>query len=175
MAHPESWMAPAFDVPCRPAESKDHEIAQALFGAVQIMIAVHGSQNVILGNPSVKRADQTHETILTNYRVNLMVFHRNDVTSDGWSRLLLSAPGQPTLHLQSRRRPLLRRRQRRFPRTRAPLFGRHGFQRALAADLAALAADFAHGLATEARVLVAMRASQPGLGSAATWDGTQYV
>lgn len=75
MAHPQPGMAALFEVARHPSETEEQEIAQALLGSGEIVVLVHGPEDVILRNPPVERGDQAGEPILADGRVEILFVH----------------------------------------------------------------------------------------------------
>jgi hypothetical protein len=73
--HPQSGMAAGFDISRRPSEPEDKKVAEALFGASEIVFSVHRPQKIVMRNPPVERGDQTRETLVTDQAINFLFLH----------------------------------------------------------------------------------------------------
>ena len=66
-------MAALLDVPRRPAEATDQEVAQPFFGTSQLVGGIHRSENVIVRHLRIKRAHESGEAVLANARIDLIL------------------------------------------------------------------------------------------------------
>ena len=72
VTHAQSRMSALFDVAHRPAEATDHKIAQALFGASEVLGGIHRAEDVVVRYLRIERANQTSEAFFTNPIENLV-------------------------------------------------------------------------------------------------------
>jgi len=72
-------MAPAFDIAQGSPEPADQEVAQALFGAGQIVRGIHRAEDVVGRDLLVERGDQTMKTVLANGCVDVEIVQSRHV------------------------------------------------------------------------------------------------
>ena len=66
VAHAEGGMAALFDVAGRSAEAADEKIAEAKFGAGEVVGGVHGAEEVVGGDLGVEGRDEAGEAVFTD-------------------------------------------------------------------------------------------------------------
>ena len=68
-------MSAILDVASGAAEAEDQEVAKAFFGAFEIVLRIHGSEDVVAGNLPIESSDEAAETVLANQGIYFVVSH----------------------------------------------------------------------------------------------------
>ncbi len=71
--HAKARMTALLHVSLRSAEAADEKVPQAQFGAIEIVLRIHGTEDVIGGNLPVKRGDEALETFFADLLVDIAV------------------------------------------------------------------------------------------------------
>lgn len=85
-------MAALFDVDGWPSKSINQEIAEPLFRTLQILLRIHGTQEIIRGNLTVERAYQPFKSLIADRWINLVLFHSFIVPGNLGDRAVLPVP-----------------------------------------------------------------------------------
>jgi hypothetical protein len=80
--HAQSGMAARFDISRRSSEPEDQKVAEAMFGAGEIVFSVHRPEKIVMRNPPVERGDQARETLVTDQAINFLFLHDIDASSE---------------------------------------------------------------------------------------------
>jgi hypothetical protein len=91
----QTWMTALVDVALRAAESIHEKISQPLLGAGQIVLRIHGPQDLVGRHLHVKRVDEPVEAILADNRKNLIKFHGSRVPMFQGSKLARQCRSMP--------------------------------------------------------------------------------
>src|SRR5690348_9193815 len=75
MPHAQPGVASLLDIRLRPAEAIDEKVPESLLGALKIVRRVHGSQNVVFWNLTVKSSHQPREALHSNHGINFDILH----------------------------------------------------------------------------------------------------
>ena len=67
MPHAKPWMSTLLDIPPRAAGASDQEVAQALLRAAEVVMWIHGAEDLIGGDLTIKRGDESREALLANH------------------------------------------------------------------------------------------------------------
>ena len=70
VTHAQARVAALFAIAHWPAEALDEEVSQALFGAMEVLLRVHREEDVVGGDATVERGDETREPFFSDQRVN---------------------------------------------------------------------------------------------------------
>ena len=86
-------MAAVFNVRLRTAKAVNEKAAKAFFGAGEIAAAVHGAENIVLGNLLVERRDELLESFVADCGIDFVFFHRL-IVPEVWAEARRRASGQ---------------------------------------------------------------------------------
>ena len=71
----QAWVTALLDIGRRPTESIDQKIPEPLLRGGQIVGRIHGAQQVVRGNLAIESRHQPLKSLITDNRVDLVLFH----------------------------------------------------------------------------------------------------
>ena len=68
-------MPTLFDVPLRPAEPVNQEIAKALFRAREVVGRIHRPEHIVFWNPAIERGHDTRDPLFAHFSKDVLLVH----------------------------------------------------------------------------------------------------
>ncbi len=73
--HPQTWVAPLFDITRRAAKATDQKITQSHLRPWQVVWRIHGAEKRVVWDLPIERRNDPFESLFPDGGVQLMVFH----------------------------------------------------------------------------------------------------
>ena len=75
MAHPQPGVTALFNIGGRSAEPINQEVRETLFGSLQILFRIHGTQDVVSGHLAIECGYQPAQPIFAHDGIDFVLFH----------------------------------------------------------------------------------------------------